>query len=125
MPCRLHRPCVAFVAAALLCVTAIAASAAAAPSRSVTAFSARACHNHPGIPEGDGEYSDGAILQADGISCRGALALVKSRYHWIYAHWDRAYYDGFRLHGFRCRMRQEGPDVLKTCVNRHRRFEFV
>ena len=38
---------------------------------------------HAGTPVGDGEYTDGALLEAHGIGCRSALALVKPRYRWV------------------------------------------
>jgi hypothetical protein len=94
-------------------------------SRSPAALTARACHDHAGKVEGDGEYSDGAIQSARGVTCRRALSLVKPRYHWIYAHWHRAYHDGFRIARFRCHMKLYGPDYLKICVSGRRRFTFV
>ena len=94
-------------------------------SPGATAVVARACHNHAGTVEGDGEYTDGAIQEAAGISCHQALALVKPRYRWIYKHWSQAYHHGFRLGQFHCHMTPEGPDVLKSCVSGKRRFDFV
>jgi hypothetical protein len=75
---------------------------------------------HAGQGVGDGEYSDGAMLNAKGISCRAALALVKPRYH--------AILEGkgpFTLGKFRCTRSFDGPNTLKTCVDGSRRFQFL
>ena len=115
------------VVSALVCgsVVAIPAAAREASSSSPRAVAARACHNHAGRLEGDGEYTDGAILSARGISCKRALDLVKPRYHWLYAHWNRAYHHGFRIKSFHCRIKLYGPNYLKTCDSGHRQFKFV
>lgn len=75
---------------------------------------------HAGRAVGDGEYSDGAMLNATGISCRAALALVKPRYHGILEG------EGpFTLGQFHCTRSFDGPDTLKTCVDRDRHFQFL
>jgi hypothetical protein len=89
------------------------------------AVMARVCHNHAGRVEGDGEYTDGAMLSAHGISCRRAFALVKPKYPWIYANWRHAYKHGFRLGAFRCRITPDGPNDLKSCTDGKRRFTFI
>ena len=113
--------------AAVGLVIAIAADPAAANRTRLSppiAAVARACHNHAGKAEGDGEYTDGAIQDAYGISCNRALALVKPRYHWINAHWHQTYRHGFRIGAFSCHITPQGPNALKTCVDRNRRFDF-
>jgi len=118
-----RRSLLAVVAVAVGAVTA-GPPATARQARLPIAKAARACHNHAGTAEGDGEYSDGAIQSADGISCAHALALVRPRYRWIYAHWSQAYRHGFRIGSFRCRITPDGPDALKSCVYGRRRFSF-
>jgi hypothetical protein len=111
---------------AMLAIAAFAVAISTLPALArPMASSARTCHNHAGTFEGDGEYSDGAVQEASGISCARALALVKTRYHWIYAHWNQAYHHGFRIRSFSCHMKPEGPDDLKICRDGHRRFDFV
>ena len=123
----MRRSLLAILAGAAIGSVLIGASTAALgqQARSPVATLARACHNHAGAVEGDGEYSDGAIQAAFGISCLRALALVKPRYHWIYAHWREAYGHGFRIRGFRCHITPDGPNDLKTCIDGRRHFDFV
>lgn len=113
-------------------VAAIGAAIVATPvaahrprSPGPVAAASRACHNHAGRVEGDGEYTDGAIQSVHGISCARALALVSPRYRWIYAHWNQAYHHGFRIGSFHCRITPDGPDDLKSCSDGRRRFSFV
>lgn len=78
---------------------------------------------HAGRVEGDGEYSDGAIIWVNHITCRRALALVKPRYHRI-----RLMRIGhhFRLGQFACRITYPGgPDTVKVCRYRADGFRFV
>lgn len=120
-----HGIAVFAVAALAACAYPVPSSALAQPASSPIAGMARACHNHAGRVEGDGEYTDGAIQSAVGISCRRALQLVKPRYHWIYKHWEQAYHHGFRIGAFRCHITPDGPNDLKSCVHRNKRFAFV
>jgi hypothetical protein len=113
------------VTAIAVCVCISPTIALGRSARSPVAGMARACHNHAGKVEGDGEYTDGAILSAVGISCGQALTLVKPRYHWIYAHFRQAYQHGFQLGAFSCRITPDGPDDLKSCVHADQHFAFI
>jgi hypothetical protein len=101
------------------------ATALARPAGQPAASIARACHNHAGKIEGDGEYTDGAMVNAVGISCKRALAIVKPRYHWLYAHFEHAYHHGWRFGVFSCHMELVGPDDVKHCVDHRRSFTFL
>jgi hypothetical protein len=128
LPAMLMRWSVVAVLVAGMVGAAFVATPAAAhghPPRVPVAAAARACHNHSGKVEGDGEYTDGAIQSANGISCGRALALVKPRYRWIYTHWNQTYHHGFRIGSFHCRITPDGPDDLKSCTDGRRRFSFI
>lgn len=117
--------------ATVACVLAVASiTAPVVHAANATASTAENCGSyHAGTVEGDGEYSDGAMLAASGISCRSAFALVKSRYHWVLRREQDVSLAGklpkFRLGSFRCRFSPTGPDTLKICVSRSARFTFV
>jgi hypothetical protein len=80
---------------------------------------------HAGSPLGDGEYSEGAILDASGISCKQALALVRPRYRALYRDNRVGAGRSFRIGAFACKSYLDGPNLLKRCLAQHRRFDFI
>lgn len=86
------------------------------------------CHYlHAGQELGDGESTEGAIRSATHMSCRHALRIVRLRYKEVLrieAESGTAT-GNFQLGAFHCSWRREGPDTIKSCVSRRRRFSFV
>lgn len=80
---------------------------------------------HAGSPVGDGEYTEGAILDTSGISCKQALALVRPRYRALYRGNRIGAGRSFRIGAFACKSYLDGPNLLKRCLARHRRFDFI
>jgi|GEM_PF-6968731 len=80
---------------------------------------------HAGSPVGDGEYTEGAILNTSGISCKQALALVRPRYRALYRDNRIGAGRSFRIADFACKSSLDGPNLLKRCLARHRRFDFI
>jgi hypothetical protein len=78
---------------------------------------------HAGRDQGDGEYSDGAVVWVKNISCRQALALVKPAYPTIRHLTGRSGH--FRLGKFSCSYKLEGPDRLEACSHGRAGFRFV
>jgi hypothetical protein len=88
----------------------------------------RNCHYlHAGHSVGDGESTRGTILRAKGISCRGALKLVKRSYARVLRieRESRKPTGRFRLGRFRCHWKLEGPNNVKRCAAGRRRFVFL
>lgn len=77
---------------------------------------------HAGVPEGDGEYTKGAMYSAHGISCRRAWRLVRPNYARVRRALRRGAH-GFGMGAFRCRFQMQGPVDLKVC--RRARVSFV
>lgn len=78
---------------------------------------------HAGSVEGDGEYSDGAVIWVRGISCQAALDLVKPQYERI-----RVLSVGshFQLGMFACSITYPGgPDTIKVCGLGEQEFRFL
>jgi hypothetical protein len=109
---------------------------AVSPSASTAAASAplRAggriidCHYlHAGREVGDGESTEGTILSATLLSCRHALRIVRPRYKEVLRiEAESGTPTGsFRLGGFGCGWRRQGPDTLKSCADGRRRFTFL
>lgn len=101
-------------------------------SGSTRAEAARTCANHAGKVEGDGQYTDGAIEYAVGISCSEALALVKPRYRGLFNNGSPLFGHGrdpfkvsFMIGGYDCYLTPYGPVDLGVCVDRSRRFAFI
>ncbi len=79
------------------------------------------CRNfHAGKALGDGEYSDGAMISATGISCGAAFSLIRPQYSKILRGTGP-----FMLGKFSCTRSLDGPDTLKTCVDGAKRFQFL
>ena len=125
------------VATTLVVLTcSVARESVAAPIARAPAAVARATNAaqnclayHAGNIEGDGEYSDGAMLSARGITCRRAFGLVRPRYGRVLSRERDISLNGqlphFRLGLFRCHFTPSGPDTLKTCVSPRARFTFL
>jgi hypothetical protein len=78
---------------------------------------------HAGKVEGDGEYTDGAVIWVRGITCERALGLVKPRYSAIKL---MAVGTHFKLGTFGCRITYPGgPNTVKVCSHDKRGFRFL
>ena len=116
----------------LVCLLIVLALGAACDSPSTIAMAApgrggQRCGlaYHAGSPVGDGEYTEGAILDTRGISCKQALALVRPRYRGLYRDNRVGAGRSFRIGAFACKSYLDGPNLLKRCLARHRRFDFI
>jgi hypothetical protein len=101
-------------------------------SGSIGAEVAHTCANHAGRLEGDGQYSDGAIDTAVGVTCRAALALVKPRYPSLFGSGGTLFGPGrdpfkrsFIVGGYNCYLTPDGPVDLAVCVQKSHRFTFI